>query len=220
MYLIGARSSRERKKTDLHVRPCGPCVKCGKEHDTRWFHGKSLKAPAFRAMQREVPTVTDQSCICQACHTWSRRQQSYDDEDCRHSPSEPAAKVGRKECIFSDCCEPMHCSITKARVAEHTHLPDTNDDKLPICSKHYREIHRQEEVILCFLCKSKIERGSGHRPVNSQLLQQGSVADATKAELASARLCDSCHDRDIRSSSGQTVSSDGSLDKLIDLLNN
>ena len=73
MYFIGARSSRGRKKTDLHVGPCGPCVKCGKEHDTRWFHGKSLKAPAFRAMQREVPTVTDQSCICQACNTWSRR---------------------------------------------------------------------------------------------------------------------------------------------------
>lgn len=168
-----------------------------------------------------------ESCICHACYTWARRQGSK--VDCEKT--EPAKKTARTCCEVSGCQEPKHaqCDINKINRALpgllHAPASDTcgincNRDESTalsagLCSKHYRMVHRQAAEIKCHVCGKRQEKHNYfHRPMNTQFLQCGDLADANQAELATARLCDSCHAEEIRSYQG-VASTDAALDNII-----
>lgn len=111
----------------------------------------------------------------------------------------------------------MHCNIGKHLITGTdigVENIDSDNNKVEVCSKHYRFFYRRQEVH-CFICKKREDhRGSYYHPMNAQLLQKGSREDVSQEELASARLCGRCHIKHLRSS-GEQVSSDVALDDVI-----
>ena len=84
---------------------------------------------------------------------------------------------------------------------------------VPLCNKHYRTVHRQQNEIVCFSCGRKLQRNV-HRPINVQALQRGVLTDANQTELGNARICDSCHAKQIKADTSN-YTSDAALDKII-----
>ena len=137
-------------------------------------------------------------CLCQACNAWARRQmkrpihQGVGDD-------EPARKDTRTLCEIEGCGSPKHGQISS---------------NAALCSKHYREEHRKENEVRCFICGKR--QGTGqrfHRPLNVQRLQKGVLSDAGQDTLSRARLCGGCHAKEQRESDLQ--SSDAALEQLI-----
>ena len=125
-------------------------------------------------------------------------------------------KKNRVECSVSGCSEPKHCAI---QVEHSPELLCTGQigGKVDVCSAHYRTFYRKEHEVTCFVCNKREERrGSFHRPVNAQLLQTGTINDASQTALNAARLCDACHKKDSSTTlTEQQKSSDAMLDMIV-----
>ena len=88
-------------------------------------------------------------------------------------------------------------------------------EKVEVCSKHYRQLHRLKNEVLCFVCKKHQPcKSSFHRPVNAQLLQRGDHDDVGQAGLLSACPCHACYVKNTGASDAPE-SRDATLDTII-----
>ena len=155
--------------------------------------------------------------MCQACHAWVRRQRKRPHE--QQGENLDQRKRERQVCQVEGCDNPMHakcCTEVFAKVAPYKWMRKEKEGRptdIPLCNKHYRTVHRQQNEIVCFSCGRKLQRNI-HRPINVQALQRGVLTDANQTELGNARICDSCHAKQIKADTSN-YTSDAALDKII-----
>ena len=134
---IVAGSKRGWKITVHHQCSCGPCVKCGKETDTRWAHGTVISLAVFEAIKKVAP-VTNGSCICRICDAWPRRQAGALAKQKSNRPKSTEKKL-RHQCSMIGFTELMHW---------FRQTPLTGHDKKtmdhPLGDQHGSQIFRQE----------------------------------------------------------------------------
>ena len=143
---------------------CSRCVRYNKKSDVRWFHCSNVTQPLmYQHLKAVVSTDDTRLCVCQACHSWARRQLKRSELD---SPLLDKRKTGRKVCIIDSCFQPVQGST------------EIDDNGMPIglCSKHYCTSYRQENETTCFYVAND-QTKKFHKPINPQLFQRGVVTD-------------------------------------------